>query len=317
MSNKKNKLVVVGVGHVGSAVLNTAYSLGIFSEIVTIDKNKDVAEGEALDTTHATPFDYNPNTNVHSGEYEECSDAKVIIVAAGPSIGGDILDRTVLAKVNVKTIKDVMSSIVKYTKDAIIIFITNPLDAMVYYAQNFFGYPKEKIFGTGTSLDSARLRRIIANKYSVDPKSVTGYMLGEHGNTAFPAWSLLNIQGISADKFDKYFKADEPLDREEIAKEVVAVAYRVNKLKGFTSSGIAMAACRLAKAVVLNEHSVLPASTTLEGEYGLTDVALSLPCVISENGVENRLEVPLTPDEVTKLKESAENIKGTIKVAGL
>lgn len=316
MNNKKNKLVVVGVGHVGSAVLNTALSPGIFSEIVTIDKIKEVAEGEALDSTHTTPFTYNPNTYIHSGDYEECTDAKVIIVAAGPSIGGDIEDRTVLAKTNTSVIEDVMSSIVKYTKDAVIILITNPLDTMVYYAQNFFGYPKEKIFGTGTTLDSSRLKRTIANKYGVDPKDVTGYMLGEHGNTAFPAWSLLNIQGITSDNFDKYFKTEEPLDRDKIAEETVDVAYRVNKLKGFTSSGIAMAACRLAKAVVLNEHSILPVSTTLEGEYGITDVALSLPCIISENGVEKRLDVPLTPDEVKKLKASAESIKSTIEVAG-
>jgi L-lactate dehydrogenase len=210
-----------------------------------------------------------------------------------------------------------MSSIVKYTKDAVIILITNPLDTLLYYAQNFFGYPKEKIFGTGTTLDSSRFKRIIANKYNVDPKNVHGYMLGEHGNSAFPAWSLLNIEGIPCDKLDDYFKPDEPLDREKTAKEVVDVAYTVNKFKGFTSSGIAMAACRLAKAVVLNEHSILPVSTTLEGYYGLRDVALSLPCVISENGVENRLEVPLTSDEVTKLKESAKSIKDTIKVAGL
>ncbi|WP_123054667.1 L-lactate dehydrogenase [Clostridium sp. JN-1] len=317
MSTKKNKLVVVGTGHVGSAVLNTALSLGIFSEIVAIDKIKEKAEGEALDSAHATPFNYNPNTNVHSGGYEECSNAKVIIIAAGPSVGGDILDRTVLTKTNVPVIKDVMSSIVKYTKDAVIILITNPLDTLLYYAQNFFGYPKEKIFGTGTTLDSSRFKRIIANKYNVDPKNVHGYMLGEHGNSAFPAWSLLNIEGIPCDKLDDYFKPDEPLDREKTAKEVVDVAYTVNKFKGFTSSGIAMAACRLAKAVVLNEHSILPVSTTLEGYYGLRDVALSLPCVISENGVENRLEVPLTSDEVTKLKESAKSIKDTIKVAGL
>lgn len=318
MKPTKNKLVIVGTGHVGSAVLNCALSLDLMSEIVTIDKIKEKAEGEALDSTHTTSFTYSPNVRIHSGGYEECSDARVIIIAAGPSImPDDKSDRTVLAEKNVETMKDVMSSISKYTKDAVIIIITNPLDTMVYYAQNYFGYPKNKIFGTGTSLDSSRFRRIIANKYNVDPKDVHGYMLGEHGNSAFPTWSLLNIGGVSCDRLDEYFRPKEPLDREKVASEVVNVAYDVLHLKGFTSAGIAMAACRLAKAVLLDEHSIMPVSTTLEGEYGLKDVALSLPCIITENGVERRIEVPLSEDEIEKLKFSAGNILKTMKAAGL
>jgi L-lactate dehydrogenase len=314
----KNKLVIVGTGHVGSTVINTALSLNLFSEIVTIDKKKNKAKGEALDVSHSTPFEYNPNTRVYSGGYEECADANVIIISAGPSImPDDKADRLILAERNVPVMKDVMSSISKYTKDAIIIIVTNPLDVMVYYAENFFGYPKNKVFGTGTSLDSARFRRIIANKYDVDPKSVQGYMLGEHGNSAFPAWSRLNIAGVHSDDLDKYFTSKEPLDREKIASEVVQVAYDVLNLKGWTDSGIAMAACRLAKAVVLNERSVLPVSTTLEGEYGLTDVALSIPCIITNEGVERRVPVPLSEDEVEKLKKSAESIKKTINSVNL
>lgn len=314
----KNKLVIVGTGHVGSTVINTALSLNLFSEIVTIDKKKNKAKGEALDVSHSTPFEYNPNTRVYSGGYEECADANVIIISAGPSImPDDKADRLILAERNVPVMKDVMSSISKYTKDAVIIIVTNPLDVMVYYAENFFGYPKNKVFGTGTSLDSARFRRIIANKYDVDPKSVQGYMLGEHGNSAFPAWSRLNIAEVHSDDLDKYFTSKEPLDREKIASEVVQVAYDVLNLKGWTDSGIAMAACRLAKAVVLNERSVLPVSTTLEGEYGLTDVALSIPCIITNEGVERRVPVPLSEDEVEKLKKSAESIKKTINSVNL
>lgn len=323
MCLKKNKLVIVGLGHVGSEVLTNALSLNLFSEIVTIDKLHDKATGEALDATHSTPFEYNVNTIVRSGSYEDCHDAGVIIIAAGPSILPDKnnpnkkFDRLTLAKENVPVMKEVMSSITEFTKEAIVIIITNPLDVMVYYAQNFFGYPKNKVFGTGTSLDSARFRRIIANKYNVDPKSVQGYMLGEHGNSAFPAWSRLNIAGVPCNDLDDYFKPMEPLDRENIANEVVQVAYSVLKLKGYTNSGIAMAACRLAKAVVLNERSVLPVSTTLEGEYGLNDVALSLPCIITSEGVEKRIPVPLLDDEIEKLKQSAESITNTIKSVDL
>ncbi|WP_446898644.1 L-lactate dehydrogenase [Clostridium sp. LBM24168] len=314
----KNKLVVVGTGHVGSTVINAGLALNLFSEIVAIDKNKNKAKGEALDASHSTPFEYNANTKVYSGGYEECRDADVIIIAAGPSImPEDKADRLILVEKNVPVIKDVMSSIAKYTKDAVIIIITNPLDVMVYYAQNFFGYPKNKVFGTGTSLDSARFRRIIANKYNVDPKSVQGYMLGEHGNSAFPAWSRLNIAGISYDKLDKYFLPKEPLDKDKVAKEVVQVAFDVLNLKRWTNDGIAMAACRLARAVVLNERTVQPVSTTLEGEYGLTEVALSLPSIITSEGVERRIEVPLLDEEIEKLKKSAESIKKTIELANL
>lgn len=242
----------------------------------------------------------------------------MIIIAAGPSIlPGEKTDRLLLAGRNVKTMKDVMSSITRYTKDAVIIMITNPLDVMVYYAENFFGYPKNKLFGTGTTLETARFRRILANKYNVDPKNVHGYMLGEHGNSAFPAWSLVNIAGVPCGRLDEYFQPEEPLDRDKTAAEVVQVAYDVLNFKGFTNAGIAMAACRIAKAVLFNERSILPVSTTLEGEYGLHDVALSLPCLITEEGIERRLAVPLPEDEVARLKASAEGISKVLRSVNL
>ena len=233
----------------------------------------------------------------------------MIIIAAGPSIlPGKKTDRLLLADRNVKVMNDVMSFITQYTKNAVIIMITNPLDVMVYYAENLFGYPKNKIFGTGTTLETARFRRILANKYYVDPKNVHGYMLGEHGNSAFPAWSLVNIGGVSCDKLDEYFQPAEPLNRAKTAAEVVNVAYDVLNFKGFTNAGIAMAACRLAKAVLFNERSILPVSTTLQGEYGISNVALSLPCLITEEGVEKRIAVPLSDEELAKLTLSAESI---------
>ena len=318
MSVIKNKLVIVGVGHVGSAVLNCALSFNLASEIALIDIVHQKACGEALDSSHGTPFTYSTNVNIHAGTFEECKDAKLIIIAAGPSIlPGEKPDRLMLANRNIQVMKDIMTSITQYTKDAVIIMITNPLDIMVYYAANYFGYPKNKLFGTGTTLETARFRRIIANKYHVDPKNVHGYMLGEHGNSAFPAWSLVNIAGVSCDKLDEYFQPTEPLDHEQIALEVVNVAYDVLNFKGCTNSGIAMAACRLAKAVLWNERSILPVSTILQGEYGLHNVALSLPCLITEGGIERRIEVSLSEDEIQKLKHSAECISNVLKSVGI
>lgn len=318
MNLTQNKLVIVGVGHVGSAILNCALSFNLASEIAVIDILEKKALGEALDSSHTTPFTESTNVNIHAGTYEDCKDAKVIIIAAGPSVlPGENVDRLSLAGRNVEVMKDIMNSITQYTKDAVIIMITNPLDVMVYYAQNFFGYPKNKIFGTGTTLETARFRRIIANKYNVDPKNVHGYILGEHGNSAFPAWSLVNIAGVSYDRLDDYFHPQELLDCEKTASEVVKVAYDVLNFKGYTNAGIAMAACRIAKAVLFNERSILPVSTTLQGEYGLNNVALSLPCLITGEGIERRVEVPLLDVEIVKLKNSAENISSVIKSVGL
>jgi L-lactate dehydrogenase len=317
---KRNKLVIVGVGHVGSYVLADAMKLGLFREIVVIDKDKDIAYGEALDQAHATALTYMSNTTVYTGDYSECADADVIICAAGPSmIKSDqdtMPDRAKLAVVNSEVIREVMTGITTYTKEAIVILITNPLDTMVYIAENEFGYPKGRIFGTGTMLDSARLRKIIATNYDIDPKSVTGYMMGEHGHTAFPVLSRLSVQGFGEKELDQVFQGKEPLSREGLKKQVVKAAFDVLNGKGWTNAGVAQAAVTLAKAVMLDERSVYPVSTTLHGQYGYDeDVALSMPCIIGRNGVEKQLEITLDSQELEWLHESAEYIKAAIKVA--
>lgn len=309
-----NKLVIIGVGHVGSQVLATAVAHQIASEIALIDIEEGRAVGEALDADHATPFDYNANINVHKGTYEDCADAKVIIMCAGPSIlPGENLDRLVLAGRNVETVKDVMSQIVKYTKDAIIIFITNPLDITTYYAANYFDYPKGKLFGTGTTLETSRLKRILADRYHVAPTSVQAFMLGEHGNSAFPAWSMVNIGGIPVNQLDQYFGMDVSIDKKAIGKQVVQVAYDVLNGKGWTNTGIAMGAVRLAKAVIYDEHFVGPVSVTFEGEYGIAaKVSLSIPCVIGKNGVEKKLPLSLPEEEIKNLKHCAKTVRAVL-----
>jgi L-lactate dehydrogenase len=318
---KRNKLVIVGVGHVGSYVLADAMKLGLFAEIAVIDIDKDVAFGEALDQTHATALTYMSNTTVRAGDYSECADADVIICAAGPSMlkseEDAMPDRAKLASVNSEIIREVMTGITKYTKDAIVILITNPLDTMVYIAENEFGYPKGRLFGTGTMLDSARLRKIIATNFDIDPKSVTGYMMGEHGHTAFPVLSRLNVQGFGEKELDQVFQGKRPLSREEIKQQVVQAAFDVLNGKGWTNAGVAQAAVTLAKAILLDERSVYPVSTTLHGQYGYDgDVALSMPCIIGRNGVEKQLEIALDEQELEWLHQSAQYIQEAMKVAG-
>lgn len=308
----KNKLVVVGVGHVGSYVLADAMKTGLFAEIGVIDILENVAYGEALDQAQATALTYMNNVDVKSGGYEQCADADVIIVAAGPSILHNPdepeaePDRTLLTKTNCKVIREVMTGITKYTKEAIIILITNPLDTMVYIAENEFDYPVGRVFGTGTMLDSARLRKLVADTYQIDPKSVTGYMMGEHGSTAFPILSHVNVSGIPFSELNQYFEATADIQDPEVVKtSIVSAAYKVLNGKGWTNAGVAQAAVTMAKAILLDEKSVYPASTTLRGQYGHDgDVALSMPCIIGREGILKQLPVELNEWETKKLEES-------------
>ncbi len=319
----RNKLVVVGVGHVGSYVLADAMKTGLFAEIGVIDILENVAYGEALDQAQATALTYMNNVDVKSGGYEQCADADVIIVAAGPSIIPDPddprgePDRALLTTTNCGVIRAVMAGITQYTKDAIIILITNPLDTMVYIAENEFGYPAGRVFGTGTMLDSARLRKLVADTCRVDPKSVTGYMMGEHGGTAFPALSHLSVGGIPFDALEQYFEAAQDIkDPERVKSLVVTAAYNVLNGKGWTNAGVAQSAVTMARAVLLDEKSVYPASTTLRGQYGHDgDVALSMPCIIGREGILKQLPVALNAWETEKLQASVAFIQATMRDA--
>lgn len=316
----KNKLVVVGVGHVGSYVLADAMKTGLFAEIGVIDILENVAYGEALDQAQATALTYMNNVNVTSGGYEQCADADVIIVAAGPSMIRDLADpkgepdRTLLTKTNCEVIRQVMTGITKYTKEAIVILITNPLDTMVYIAENEFDYPAGRIFGTGTMLDSARLRKLVADTYQIDPKSVTGYMMGEHGSTAFPVLSHVNVSGIPFADLKHYVEATADISDPDVVKSsIVSAAYKVFNGKGWTNAGVAQAAVTMAKTVLLDERSVYPASTTLRGQYGHDgDVALSMPCIIGREGILKQLPVKLNEWETQKLEESIAFIQATM-----
>lgn len=316
MKLEKNKVMIIGAGMVGSAILYSLLSLGDVAEIVIIDQNESKAIGEALDASHTTSFAYSPNIHIRTGTYKDCLDSQLIIITAGPSISAtkpvEKQNRNQLATTNVSVLKEVMGNISKYTKDAIIIIVTNPVDILTYYAQNYFDYPSNKIIGTGTLLDTARLRRILAKKYLIDTKNVHGYVLGEHGSTAFATWSHVNIAGIPANELDDFFDSNEALDYELVMNEVKKTGYEILQYKGYTNFGIAMSVTRLAKAIFLNELSILPVSTTLKGEYGIENVALSIPCVITNEGIAKTLQIPLNDQEMESLKQSATYLQNII-----
>lgn len=315
---KHSKLVCIGLGHVGSYVLTYAMESGLFAEIATIDTAAGVAHGEALDQSQSTGVPGTDYVNVHAGDYSDCADADMIIVAAGASILPDPddpdsrPDRAGLAKLSGQVVRDVMPGIVKHTRDAIVLFITNPLDAVVHLAHTEFDYPAEKLFGTGTMLDSARLRWVVAKQLGIDPKSVTGYMMGEHGLTAVPILSTLNVQGVRWTELEKWHGMPLP-SPQEIQDAVVGAAYDVLNAKGWTNAGVARSALEIARAVMLDQNSVHPVCTRLDGEYGLPDVSLSMPAVIGRSGIIRRMPPQLNSWELERLRESAQYILSTVE----
>ena len=196
MAVTEGKIVLIGAGMVGSAILSSIISMNVVSEVAVIDMNENKAKGEVLDAIHTTAFAYSTNVNIHVGCYEDCRNAEIIVFSAGPSIKpGGADDRMALLKQNVAIVENTMKEITKYTKEAIVLIVSNPLDILVYAAQKAVNYPKDKIFGTGTLLDSARFRQMVGHLCGIDSKNVHGYVLGEHGRSAFIAWNLVNVGG--------------------------------------------------------------------------------------------------------------------------
>ena len=316
--NNRRKIVVIGTSNVGSAVANKIADFQLATEVVLIDLNEDKAWGEAKDSSHATSCIYSTNIKFHLGDYEDCKDANIIVITAGPSIRpGETPDRLKLAGTNAKIMSSVMGEIVKRTKEAMIIMITNPLDVATYVVSTQFDYPRNLILGTGTMLETYRFRRILADKYQVDPKNINGYVLGEHGNSAFVAWSTTGCAGFPIDDLDEYFHRTEKLSHEAVEQELVQVAYDVINKKGFTNTGIAMAACRFIKSVLYDEHTILPCSAVLEGEYGIKDVALSIPRMVCADGIMRSFEVHLTDDELEKMHKAAQSVRSALDGAGI
>lgn len=314
----QTKLAIIGVGHVGSQVLTDCSHLNLFSDIVLIDSDSETAKGEALDHRHALAASYRTNNKIYAGDYADCADADVIIISAGvsekPRPGEDMPPRALMGRENAVEIRKIMTGITRHTRDAVIILITNPVDTITYIAETEFAYPKGKIFGTGTTLDTFRYRQIVASHYQVDPKNVSGCIMGEHGSTAFPAFSSTTVGGLSLAQADDLLDPAEPLDREFVSQEVVHTASDVFNWKGWTNSGIGEVAAVLARAVMLDEKSIFPVTATVDGLYNCHgEAAFSMPCIIGRNGLEKQLPLPLDDEEYEKLQLSIKDIQFTLQ----
>lgn len=306
-----NKIAVIGAGGVGAT---TAYALmvqGVGSEIVLIDVNKDKAEGEAMDLRHGASF-VNP-VDIYAGDYEDLADAKLIVITAGAAQkpGETRLD---LIKKNTGIFKNIVSSITEYNQDGIILVVTNPVDILTYLTYKLSGFPANRVIGSGTVLDSSRFRSLLSKNCGVAASNVHGYIIGEHGDSEVPVWSLTNIAGTKIENYcpicDNSCKENE---LEEISSQVKNAAYDIIEKKGATFYAVALAVSRIARAILRDENAVLTVSSLMEGYYGVEDMSLSLPTLINSNGIERVLELPLSEKEEKAFKDSAEHLKENIK----
>ena len=309
------KIVLIGAGHVGSAILDSLLRMNLADEIVVINRNEKKALGVVLDASHTTAFAYSANANIRVGTYEDCKDAQIIINTAGPSIQpGNSRDRMVLLQTNVQVMKEIMTQITTYTRSAIIINVSNPMDILTYIALKESGYPANRVIGSGTVLDTGRFRYELGEHLGVDSRSVHAYIIGEHGDSELAAWSDARVGGLPINDFcELRGHFDHDASMEKIFDHVKNSAYEIIARKHATYYGIAMAVCRICAAIVRDEQSIMPVSSLMQGEYGLEDVVLSIPAVVDANGIETVVPIELSEKELAQLKSSAEILKKIIK----
>ena len=300
------KAAMIGCGFVGSASAFALMQSGLFSELVLIDANHDKAEGEAMDIAHGLPFA--GQVKIYAGDYDDIVDAAVIIVTAGAAQkpGETRLD---LVNKNVNIFKSIIPEIAKRNYKGILLIVANPVDILTYTAVKLSGLPENRVIGSGTVLDTARLKYALGEHLEVDSRSVHSFIIGEHGDSEIVAWSSTNVSGIPVNDFCElrgHFNHEEAMHR--IADDVKNSAYDIIEKKGATYYGIAMSVKRICECIMRYEKSILPISSMMHGEYGISDICLSMPTVVGREGVETRVPIQLNEQEESALSASAEQL---------
>ncbi len=301
-SSKKTRIVIIGAGAVGST---TAYTLLLrerMDELVLIDVNKEKAFGDALDMNHGLPF--LGKAKIWAGSYEDCSEADIIIITAGVSQrpGESRID---LLKRNVAIYEGITDEVLKHNSEGILLIASNPVDIMSYFTWKKSGWPFHRVIGSGTLLDSARFRYLIGDKLGIDSRSIHAHIIGEHGDSELPLWSLANIAG------SEILLSEE--EKEEIFASTRDAAYRIIRAKGATYYAIALALDRICTAILKNEAAVLNVSTLLTDYHGVNDVYLGVPCIVDRSGVRETLTLQISHNEKLLLQKSADKLKGLIQ----
>ncbi|WP_433751375.1 L-lactate dehydrogenase [Falsibacillus pallidus] len=311
-TEKVNRVVLVGTGAVGCSYAYSLINQGVAEELVLIDVNEARAEGEAMDLNHGMPFAPSP-MKVWSGNYQDCSNADIVVIAAGlAQKPGET--RLELVEKNTIIFKQIVKNIMESGFNGIFLVATNPVDIMTYVTWKESGLPKERVIGSGTVLDSARLRFALGKYFNVDPRNVHAAIIGEHGDTELPVWShaMIGIEHI-----DTVLKRKGDLEKEclhDIFVNVRDAAYQIIERKGATYYGIGMSLVRITKAILNNENSILTVSAYLNGEYGHNDVYIGVPVKINRSGIQEIVEVELNEKEKEQFNHSVEVLKGTMQL---
>lgn len=278
--------------------------------MVLIDTNKNKAEGEAMDLSHAIPYS-NKYMKIHAGEYKDLADCSIIIITAG---AGQKPNETRLQLVhrNVEIFKSIIPNIIEHNKDCILLVVSNPVDILTYVTWKLSGFPTNKVIGSGTVLDTARLKYLLGQELSVDSRSVHAFIIGEHGDSELAVFSSANISGLNLNEYCSIAGKCDKQKRQELYEEVRDCAYKIIEKKGATYYGIAKATKRIAECIVRNEHSILPISCYVDSHYGVKDMFIGVPAKLGITGVEDVIDIPLDEDEQHAFESSANMLKSVI-----
>lgn len=306
-----NRVVVVGAGNVGATFAYALLQSGLASEIVLVDANRAKAEGEAMDLNHAVPF--TKPTRIWAGDYRDCAGASVVVITAG--VGqkpGET--RLQLLQRNAAVFADIVPRVVEHNKHAILLIATNPVDVLTYHSLKISGLPWQRVIGSGTILDTARFRYLLSQHFGVDARSVHAFIIGEHGDSEVPVWSLANIAGLRLPEYcEAAGRQCDPAALEEIFIQTRDAAYHIIERKHATYYAVAAGLMRIVEAILRDQSTVLSVSSLVQGYYGIEDVCFSLPSVVTGRGIERVLPLHLDADEEQRLRKSADVLRGMVE----
>lgn len=307
MKNNPKKAAIIGCGFVGAATAFTLMQSKLFSELVLLDANHDKAVGEAEDIGHGIPFA--GEMDIYAGSYDDIADCSIIIITAGANQKPNET-RLDLVQKNVAIYKNILSEIMQRNYEGILLVVSNPVDILTYVAQKLSGLPEHRVIGSGTVLDTARLKYALSQQLDVDSRNIHSFIIGEHGDSEIVAWSSTNISGVPLDQFLEMRGHMHPdMDKQEIAEKVKNSAYDIIAKKDATYYGIAMSVRRICECMIRDEKSILPISTNMHGDFGVEDVCLSMPTILSAEGMETHIPIKLNETERENLKQSADTLK--------
>jgi len=309
------KIVIVGAGFVGATSAYAMIISGLCSELVMIDVNRDKLHGEVMDLLHGASF-VKP-VQIIAGDYPDASGADLVIITAGVSQqpGQSRLD---LVHRNAEIFRDIIPRVCRTCPDAVLLVVSNPVDVLTYVTLKISGFPANRVLGSGTVLDSSRFRQVLSDCFGVAAGNIHAYVIGEHGDTEVPVWSLANVAGVPLNQYcTSAHEPCRPIDQDKLFGEVKNAAYEIIRTKGATYYAIGLAVRRIAEALLRDENSILTVSSLVNGIYGVDNVCLSLPSIINATGVERVLELPISPEEKEAFLHSARTVKDVLKQLGL